>query len=86
MSDLVGLNRRVIVSDNIVHPRGIAVDYEANSIYWVDSSKDTVETVEFNGNNRRIVISLPNSNLFGIALYGVSRVMRFIIYTYLNFG
>ena len=80
------MNRRVIVSDNIVHPRGITVDYEANSIYWVDSSKDTVETVEFNGNNRRIVISLPNSNFFGIALYGVSRVMRFIIYTYLNFG
>lgn len=70
MSDLVGMNRRVIVSDNIVHPRGIAVDYEANSVYWVDSSKDTVETVEFNGNNRRIVLSLPNSNFFGIALYG----------------
>lgn len=80
------MNRRVIVSDNIVHPRGIAVDYEANSVYWVDSSKDTVETVEFNGNNRRIVLSLPNSNFFGIALYGVSRVMQFINYIYLNLG
>ncbi|XP_052104944.1 low-density lipoprotein receptor-related protein 4-like isoform X2 [Mytilus californianus] len=69
MSDLTGGNRRILVNDNIVHPRGITVDYEANAIYWVDSSKDTVETVEFNGNNRRIVLSLPNTNFFGIALY-----------------
>lgn len=72
MSDLTGGNRRILVSENIVHPRGITVDYDANAIYWVDSSKDTVETVEFNGNNRRIVLSLPNTNFFGIALYEVS--------------
>lgn len=70
MSDLLGNNRRILVSDDIVHPRGIAVDYEANSLYWVDSAKDTVETVEFNGNNRRRVLYLANTNFFGIALYG----------------
>lgn len=71
MSDLLGSNRRVLVGENIIHPRGIAVDYEANAVFWVDSAKDTVETVEFNGNNRRIVLSLPNTNFFGIALYEV---------------
>ena len=71
MSDLTGGNRRVLVQDNLIHPRGIAVDYEANSLYRVDSAKDTVECIEFNGNNRRVVVSLPNTNFFGIALFEV---------------
>ncbi|KAJ8310212.1 hypothetical protein KUTeg_012077 [Tegillarca granosa] len=69
MSDLLGKNRRILISTDVHHPRGLAVDYDQNILYWVDSFKDTVESVEFNGNSRRILIVQPGTNFFGIALF-----------------
>ncbi|KAL5004150.1 hypothetical protein ScPMuIL_017606 [Solemya velum] len=69
ISDLIGNNRRVLVSTNLGHPRGLSVDYEDNKLYWVDSQKDTIECVQFNGNNRRVVVVEDHTNFFGLALY-----------------
>ncbi|XP_061194926.1 low-density lipoprotein receptor-related protein 4-like [Saccostrea echinata] len=69
MSDLLGLNRRTVVSDNMLAPRGIAIDYKENVLYWVDSHKNTIESVQFNGNSRRIIVSQAGAKFFGVALF-----------------
>uniref|UniRef100_A0A8C1XQQ3 Low density lipoprotein receptor-related protein 1Aa n=1 Tax=Cyprinus carpio TaxID=7962 RepID=A0A8C1XQQ3_CYPCA len=38
-------------------PRGIAVDWVANNIYWTDSGRDVVEVAQMNGRNRKTLIS-----------------------------
>ncbi|ESO92872.1 hypothetical protein LOTGIDRAFT_162349 [Lottia gigantea] len=69
MSDLLGQNRRIIVDTDILHPRGIVIDYQDNRLFWVDSKKDTIESIAFNGMNRKTVSPQDGTNLYGIALY-----------------
>ncbi|XP_052265927.1 low-density lipoprotein receptor-related protein 4-like [Dreissena polymorpha] len=69
VSDLFGQNRHVIVDTDIQHPRGITIDFSDDTLYWVDSKKDTVECAGFNGNNRRVVAHQAGTIFFGIAVY-----------------
>lgn len=69
MSDLLGADRHVLVDQSLEHPRGITLD--GDTLYWVDSQKDTVEAVNIDGTGRRIVVVNSGSNFFGIAAYGV---------------
>ncbi|KAH3741238.1 hypothetical protein DPMN_047959 [Dreissena polymorpha] len=71
VSDLFGQNRHVIVDTDIQHPRGITIDFSDDTLYWVDSKKDTVECAGFNGNNRRVVAHQAGTIFFGIAVYDV---------------
>ncbi|KAH3870466.1 hypothetical protein DPMN_033654 [Dreissena polymorpha] len=69
VSDLFGQNHHVIVDTDIQHPRGITIDFTDDTLYWVDSKKDTVECAGFNGNNRRVVAHQAGTIFFGIAVY-----------------
>lgn len=71
-STLAGKNRKTLVTEDIVHPRGLAVDAESHLIYWVDSFKDTIESVSFGGFGRRVIATAENTLFFGIAIYKVS--------------
>lgn len=71
VSDLLGLNRRTVVSDDMMSPRGMAIDYKENLLYWVDSHKNTIESVQFNGNSRRILVSQAGAKFFGVAVFEV---------------
>ena len=75
VSDLLGQNRRTLVSDDIIEPQGLTIDYNENKLYWADSRKDTLERIEFNGNNRKTVIQVAGTEFFGITLYNVSSHM-----------
>ncbi|CAI2303826.1 unnamed protein product [Caenorhabditis sp. 36 PRJEB53466] len=46
---------RPLVELNIFDPRSLTVDSPNERIYWIDSFKRTVETVTFEGKDRRIV-------------------------------
>lgn len=70
---MLGLNRRTIVSDNMLTPRGITIDYKEKLLYWVDSQKNTIESVQFNGNSRRIIVSHAGAKFFGVAVFEVSQ-------------
>lgn len=74
VSDLLGLNRRTVVSDDMLSPRGMAIDYKENLLYWVDSHKNTIESVQFNGNSRRIIVSHAGAKFFGVAVFEVQLV------------
>lgn len=53
-----GTQRHPIVLTKIVYPFGVTLDYPNQHVYWVDGYLSHVERVDYNGDNRRIIINL----------------------------
>ena len=52
-----GTLRTVIHSTGLVLPVGITLDYTTQTLYWVDSSLERMESSDVNGLNRRVLIT-----------------------------
>ncbi|KAG1656291.1 Low-density lipoprotein receptor-related protein 4 [Nymphon striatum] len=66
-SFLDGSNRKIIVSSNLAWPNDLSIDYKMKKLYWADAKLDKIEYSDFNGKNRRIVLtSLPHP--FGLTM------------------
>ena len=48
-------NVEVIVSEGINSPEGLALDWLAKRLYWVDDMSNTVEVVNTDGSDRRVL-------------------------------
>ena len=48
-------NVQVIVSERINSPDGLILDWVTKRLYWVDDVKNTVEVVNTNGSDRRVL-------------------------------
>ncbi|XP_029474191.1 low-density lipoprotein receptor-related protein 8 isoform X2 [Rhinatrema bivittatum] len=70
-SGLNGIDRQVLVSDNIEWPNGITVDILNQRLYWVDSKLHWLSSIDFNGSNRKILISSADdlSHPVGLAVF-----------------
>ncbi|KAM3968213.1 low-density lipoprotein receptor-related protein 4 [Aphomia sociella] len=68
-ADMDGKNRRVIVDNNIKWPNGLAIDRIEGRLYWNDAKILTIESSDFNGNDRRTVLSKV-SYPYGIVIVG----------------
>lgn len=53
----------------IVKPEGIAVDWIAKNVYWVDAGLETIEVARTNGSHRRVLISDSLSHPRAIAVH-----------------
>ena len=65
---LTGSQRVAIVTSNIKWPNGIELDRWNNRIYWVDGAVDRIESVDYNGNNRKLLGPITNFHGFGVAI------------------
>lgn len=52
-----GSSRVVLHSDNMTRPHGLAIDTTTKMIYWTDSGRATIEYSQYDGAQRRILIS-----------------------------
>ncbi|XP_037683115.1 low-density lipoprotein receptor-related protein 8 isoform X8 [Choloepus didactylus] len=70
-SGLNGVDRKTLVSDNIEWPNGITLDLLSQRLYWVDSKLHQLSSIDFNGGNRKMLISSADflSHPFGIAVF-----------------
>lgn len=50
-----GTDKQVLVSRGIEWASGLAIDYPVQRLYWADSRKGTVESVQLNGKGRHII-------------------------------
>ena len=51
-------------------PNGITLDFSANRLYWIDSRRRRIESIDYNGNNRQHFMTLSfSSNSYDIVLY-----------------
>ncbi|XP_078701573.1 prolow-density lipoprotein receptor-related protein 1-like isoform X3 [Branchiostoma floridae x Branchiostoma belcheri] len=65
-----GTNRSQIVTSKIVLPHGIALDIVTQTLYWVDAYLNYIESVDYNGQNRRTIAQGPMvEHLYGITVF-----------------
>ena len=60
-----------LVTENITYPGGVTLDTAAKIIYWIDSYNDAINSVDYNGNNRKVIFqdtTLPVSKFQGFDL------------------
>ncbi|XP_022098072.1 hyalin-like isoform X2 [Acanthaster planci] len=72
-ADLDGNNRRIVVQGGLSYPSSVTIDFNGNSLYWIDAIHDTIETSDLSGSNRRLVANLTVYSLsfpFDLAVYG----------------
>ena len=67
-ASLSGSQRLAIVTTNLHWPNGIDLDEGNKRIYWVDAGLDKIESVDYNGNNRKVVLLYHGLHPFGVAL------------------
>ena len=65
---LSGNQRVTIVTTYLYLPSGIELDKGNKRIFWVDAESDSVETIDYNGNNRKTLFQQDGLHLFGVAL------------------
>lgn len=64
-----GTNKKPFITENIISPEGIAIDWISRRLYWTDSSKDTIEVASLdNPNLRAVIINTKLVNPRGIAV------------------
>ena len=67
-SFLDGSNRQVLIANDIGWPNGLAIDYEQARLYYTDAQLDRIESIDFDGRNRIVVISNV-MHPYGITVY-----------------
>ena len=75
-SSLSGNQRVAIVTTYLFYPNGIDLDRGNKRIFWVDSGYDRVESIDYNGSNRKTLLQLH-----GLHSYGVVLVAPFLFFT-----
>jgi len=65
---LSGNQRVTIVKTHLFHPYGIELDRGNKRIFWVDAGYEIVESVNYNGSNRKILYQLHGLKPFGVVL------------------
>lgn len=64
-----GSQRKTIVSESLQWPNGLAIDYDDQRLYFIDSGTKTIESIRFDGSNRRTVIDDNLPHPFSLDLY-----------------
>ena len=67
-SSLDGSNRVTLVTSNITWPNGVTLDTTQRLVYWIDAYHDTVSSVDYDGNNRRLIFE--DTSLFLSRFHG----------------
>ncbi|KAL3891055.1 hypothetical protein ACJMK2_003318, partial [Sinanodonta woodiana] len=69
VSSLSGRNRKTIVISNLLRTNGLTADHQGHRLYFADTERDTVETVTYDGTDRKILLAKARSSLIDVAVY-----------------
>ena len=75
-STLDGTQRIAIVTSNLLTPTGISLDRRNKLVYLVDYNTGAIESVDYNGNNRKLL-----SQQRGIGFLGVTFTSTYLFVT-----
>lgn len=69
VANMDGTNRQTLISENITWPNGLAIDRPAGRLYWNDGKRNTIESCDLDGKNRRLILSkVPHP--YGLVVVG----------------
>ncbi|XP_022793576.1 P-selectin-like [Stylophora pistillata] len=63
---LNGTERITLVNTSLQWPNGITLDRKRMLVFWVDSGTDTLESINYDGNNRTLLFVKIDFHLFGV--------------------
>ena len=67
-ANLDGANAESLVTNTIHNPEGIALDLDADKVYWMDSGADKIQRADLDGSNAEDLIATGLSDPHSIAL------------------
>ena len=70
--------QEVIVSTEVNHPDGVAVDWIARNLYWTDTGTNRIEVARLNGTSRKVLLSEKLDEPRAIALHPSMGYIRFV--------
>ena len=51
-----GSASEIIIEFGVIYPEGMAVDWVAHNIYWVDTGSTRIEVARLDGSSRKVLI------------------------------
>ena len=64
-----GTGRQIFVQGGgLAWPNGLSIDYSSSKLYWTDARTDTIECVNLDGSNRKMILQ-TTSNPFGLDVH-----------------
>ena len=83
-----GTARETLHNTSLVWPNDITIDYESQTIYWVDAKLDKIESSHVDGSNRRLISEAFVLHPFSISfhqgvLYWSDWSLNQVVYTQL---
>ncbi|XP_078394167.1 low-density lipoprotein receptor-related protein 1-like [Cetorhinus maximus] len=69
-STLIGSSVFVIIGTDIRTPNGLAIDHQAEKLYFSDATLDKIERCEYDGSSRQVILKSEPVHSFGLAVYG----------------
>ncbi|KAL3891079.1 hypothetical protein ACJMK2_003342 [Sinanodonta woodiana] len=69
VSSLSGSNRKILAFSNLLHPYSITADCAYQQLYFIDVGRQTLETVSYEGKDRKVVFKKTYSYFFEVAVF-----------------
>jgi hypothetical protein len=76
-TDLSG-QARVVLTRDVSQPIALSVDYDTNRVYWLDSEKQTLESMMWDGSDRitfNIGLSLISLTVYEVYLIHITKTI-----------
>lgn len=64
-----GTYNQPIITENIVWPNGLTLDWPNNRLYWIDAKLQSIDSSKLDGSDRRRVIEKISNHPYGIAVF-----------------
>ena len=61
--------REVIINTSILWPNALTIDYTIDRIWWADDKMHTIESANFLGRDRRVILRESISHPFALTLF-----------------
>ncbi|KAH9508817.1 hypothetical protein Btru_050129 [Bulinus truncatus] len=69
-ADYDGSNRRTLADSNLKWPDSVTIDFKDQKLYFVDGGRGTIESMDFNGNDRRVILQDSSIHFFSMDFHG----------------
>lgn len=64
-----GSDRKVVITEGIFWPNGLTIDFPGRKIYWADAKHHVIECSNFDGGDRRKVLSTHLPHPFALTIF-----------------
>lgn len=64
-----GSNRQVLISEKLIWPNGLAIDFEMKRLYWADGGMKSIEYIDLEGKGKPVRVHSDLPHPFGLVIY-----------------